>query len=651
MARGALARVAIGAGLVALVLAVFAGVREHEFVDLDDVGGIEGNADLDVDSAAEALRNAFTRPLLANWIPLTILSHQLDRRLYGPSGGAHQLTNVGLHAAATVLLFLALASLTGATARSAFVAAVFAVHPLHVETVAWVSERKGVLSGLFFTLLLLAYARHTRSPTPASRVGVYAALLAALLSKPTAVTFPFVLLLLDAWPLRRLSWQSVREKVPMFVAVAAISVVTLLVQRGSGAMAYGLDIDLGRRLANALWSYGVYLEKTFWPLELAVFYPFPKELPDPLASALLAAGLALATLFWVRLRGSHPYLLVGWLWWGGILVPTLGLVQVGLQAHADRYTYLPLVGLSIALVWGVADLARSPARRAVASVVGVALIAVLALVARQQVEHWRDSFTMWERVLEVTPNQARALLGIGTVHARLEDLDETERYYLAAWESDPEFSRERLRGFFQFKAVRQRQAGDHAGELESLERSLSYAPDHPESNLNLGLALARRGQLERARRYLARGLEAEEDDVRVLEALAPAAEASGRFAEALALRREIAHRAPERQANRNDLAWLLATAPEGAPRDPDEAVRIAEELVGAGEEAQANALDTLAAAYAAAGRFAEAVDAGERAVAAAREAGDAGLARAAGRRLQGYRQGRPYTRPQPEPLR
>jgi tetratricopeptide (TPR) repeat protein len=653
MFRDRIAQLGIALVLVALTLSVFAGVRDHEFVDLDDLGGIQGNPDLEADSLGGAFRNAFTKPLLSNWIPITSLSHQLDRRLYGPEGAGHLLTNVAIHAGSTVLLFLALSSLTGARARSAFVAAVFAVHPLHVETVVWISERKGVLSGFFCVLTLLAHARQVAQPSAARRAGVLGALLLALLSKPTAVTLPCVLLLLDFWPLRRLSWGALWEKLPMFALVAAVAGVTFFVQRSSGAMAFGETLPFATRLANAAAAYGLYLEKAFWPVDLSAFYPYPRGGPNGVASAGVAAALAAATLACLWLRTSRPFLLMGWLWFGGMLVPTLGLVQVGEQSYADRYMYLPLVGLAIGSTWGVAELARSASARRVVATVAITAIAVLSLMAREQTRHWRDSFALWERVLEVTPNEPRALIGIGGLHGRRMELAETERYYIAAYQSDPERpqTREALRRYFTTKSAYLARRGEAAGALESLEQAVRYDPAHPGANASLGLALARRGQLERARDHLARGYGVGPDDLRVLQALAGGAEASGRFEEALALRREILRVAPQQRANVNDLAWLLATAPSGARRDPDQAVALAEGLALAGESPAANELDTLAAAYAAAGRFDEAIASARRAIAMARAAGELELAAGFEARLTDYLAGRAHIQPDPRPDR
>lgn len=632
----------ISIALLALTVATFADVRGHRFVALDDLGGIQHNPDLAPATLAASLRNAFTKPLLSNWIPITALSHQLDRRLHGQDAGRHLLTNLALHAGSSLLLFWALAGMTGALGRSAFVAAVFAVHPLHVETVAWISERKGVLSGFFFALSLWVYAAYAARPTLRRLLAVLAALSLALLSKPTTVTLPCVFLLLDFWPLQRLGRRALLEKLPMLPLVAGVSIATFLVQRATGAMTYGEAIPLALRLENALSAYGFYLGRTFWPTGLAPFYVYPRGGPGLLAVALGAAALGLGTTVALWQRAARPYLLVGWLWFVGMLVPTLGLVQVGEQPRADRYTYLPLIGLSIALTWAFADLVRAaPVRR----VAGVSAVALLAFASWRQVDSWRDDASMWQRVLEVNPGSARARIGLGSMHARRLEFEEAERIFAELYASedaeDREIARKALLSYHLTRASYLRKRGDAEGVVASYREAIRYADAgdiRARRGLGLSLAAARRG--EEARPYLEGVLAAAPGDVPVLLALASVAQEGGRSAEAVELRREILRIAPT-AANANDLAWLLATAPEREVRDPAEALRLAEHLVAGREDPPAYLLDTLAASYASAGRFDEAVATVDRALAQAERLGDAPFADALRRRQALYRAGRP----------
>jgi tetratricopeptide (TPR) repeat protein len=544
---GALALAALVGALAAVV---YLPVLEHEWLNYDDDVYVTANPELRAGLGWEGVRSAFTSLQGANWFPLTRLSWMLDLSLHGLDAGGFLLTNLLLHALASGVLCLALATLTGEPRRSAFVAAVFAVHPLHVESVAWVSARKDVLSGCFFALALLAYASAARGRgARRADLAVFACLALGLLAKPTLVTLPCVLLLLDAWPLGRLASagsparldarrvaRALAEKLPLFALAALASVMTLHAQARGGAVASLERVGFGDRLANALVACVAYLRKFAWPSDLAVFYPHPGAgLPPwkPLAAAaLLLAATALALRAWPR-RG---YLAVGWLWFVGMLVPTIGLVQVGSQALADRYMYLPLVGLAIALAWGVSDWVGTRGRRGAALVAAAALlVALLAVATRAQLRHWRDSVALFEHALRVTP-------------------------------------------------------------------------DNHVAHAHLGAAYAERGRLAETVRH---------------------------WSEAVRIR-------PDYRTALNNLAWLLATARDPALRDPPRAVELAERAVRLSRGPAPDVLDTLAAAYAAAGRFDAAVREAERALAAAEAGGSATLVPPLRERLAGYRAGRPH---------
>ncbi|MGH9361727.1 MAG: tetratricopeptide repeat protein, partial [Thermoanaerobaculia bacterium] len=356
-------------GLALLTVLVFAPVVRHDFVSLDDPAYVTGNAQVRRGLTAEGFRWAWGNEVAGNWHPLTMLSHMLDAELHGLDPGGHHLTSLLLHAANAVLLFVLLRRLTGAAGRSAAVAALFAVHPLHVESVAWIAERKDVLSAFFFFLALLAWSGYARRPSSWRYLLALLAFALGLLAKPMVVTLPLVLLLLDVWPLGRLPLAAaaerrralgplLREKLPFVLLALGAAAVALVTQRE--AMSPLAALSLGRRIANALLAYAAYLSDTVWPRGLAVFYPLPGALPAwrvALAAVLLAALTALAL---ARLHRS-PWLAVGWLWFVGMLLPVIGLLQVGSQARADRYTYLPSIGLFVALVWEVA--ARVPIGR------------------------------------------------------------------------------------------------------------------------------------------------------------------------------------------------------------------------------------------------------------------------------------------------
>lgn len=420
----------IALGLAVLVAAVYAQVRGHAFLHFDDDEVITRAPGVALGLSAEGVRWALTSVHVANWLPLPHLSFLVDQELHGLSPRAMLLENAALHALASVLLFVAFRRMTGAPWPSAAVAAVFAIHPLHVESVAWAALRKDVLSGVFFALSLVAYVRLVERPSVARHVALAAAFALGLLSKPTLVTLPFVLLLLDVWPLRRLSaapGRRVLEKLPLMVLAAASGVATALAQRAAGAMVATQSFPLADRAANALVAIFDYLRTSLWPSGLAPFYPAPVD-GVPLAQAAAAGALVLAiTALSVWQRTERPWILVGWLWFLGMLLPTLGLVQVGSQARADRYTYLPLIGLSILPVWALGELAerRRTLRPAVAAF-GIAWIAALAVAAHRQTALWRDGVTLFQHTLRVTRENPLAYAHLS------EELLAQERYAEAA---------------------------------------------------------------------------------------------------------------------------------------------------------------------------------------------------------------------------
>ncbi|HEV7921441.1 MAG TPA: hypothetical protein VGR02_11695 [Thermoanaerobaculia bacterium] len=379
--------------LVVLPILVFGQVAGHKFLNYDDAQFVTANEYVRGGLSAEGLGWAFGSAAIG-YYPLTWLSHMLDVQLFGMNAGAHLLSALLLHILSTLALFFALRQLTGSMIRSLFVAALFAIHPMHVESVAWVSERKDTLSTLLGMLALLAYACRREK-----RWLVAAALAASLLAKQMLITLPFVLLLLDWWPLRRLNAAAVKEKIPLFVLTVIGAVVAVIGQRNLNAVQTGDALPLGDRLGNAAVAYVRYLAKLFWPTDLAVIYPMADVSTGATLGAL--ALLAILTAAAWALRKRAPYLLMGWLWYLGTLVPVIGIVQIGAQSMADRYTYFPYIGLFIAIVWGIHDLAPRP----VAAYVGAAIVAVLALLAWQQTRYWQSTETLFEHTLAVTgPN-------------------------------------------------------------------------------------------------------------------------------------------------------------------------------------------------------------------------------------------------------
>jgi len=419
---------ALAVAVAALVL--YAPVRNHGFVDYDDFDYVAANPHVRGGLSLAGIRWAFTTGHASNWHPLTWLSHMLDVQLFGLAPGAHLLVSACLHAASAALLLLVLARMTGAVGRSAFVAAMFALHPAHVESVAWLSERKDVLSGLFFVLTLAAYARYVERPGPRHYAAALLAFALGLMAKPMLVTVPFVLLLLDAWPLRRFERGTVRklvlEKLPFVALSAASCAVTLVVQKAAVVPVAKFPLD--RRLANATVSYARYLFEAVWPAKLAVFYP-PVEWPAGrvIASALLLAVISVAV---VRARTARPYLATGWLWYLGMLVPVVGIVQVGTQAMADRYTYLPYVGLSIVAAWGLTDLLSG--RAAVLRALAVGACAAAAWLAFAQVAVWKSTATLFGHALAVTEDNFIAHKNLGRDDLRNGRTDAAVAHYREA---------------------------------------------------------------------------------------------------------------------------------------------------------------------------------------------------------------------------
>jgi Flp pilus assembly protein TadD len=602
---------AVIALLVISVAAIYAPVVAHKFVSFDDRNYILQNPNLDGRLGFDDVQRAFAEPYFANWIPVTSLSMALDDSLYGRKPTGYLVTNAALHAVASILLFLALLRMTGEWLPAACVAGIFAVHPLHVESVAWASQRKDVLLGVFWMATLLAYARYAERPTASRYAWVAAGVALALLSKPVAVTLPLALLLLDVWPLRRIfepdaarfslrpGWQrAVLEKLPLLALAALASAVTFSVQGEAGALRSDV-VPLPTRVANAGLAYVDYLRDSLWPSGLGVFYPYPAARLKS-AEPWLAYGVLLAlTAACVALARRRPSLLVGWLWFLGTLVPMIGLIQVGGQARADRYMYVPLVGLSIALVWGALGGTRGLLRaRPVAIAACVAVLVALGVAARTQVRHWRDPITLYERALAVTQNNHNMHGNLGTLLAERGDLEGAERH---------------------------------------LRESLRIRPEAGTDRVSLGLVLARRGRWADARREIQRGLDDGAKPAVAHAALGIVAEQERAYPQAIAAYREALRHDPRSFEANNNLAWVLATVEDAALRDPAEAVRLAESI----RPPNADSLDTLAAAYAAMGRYEDAQRTQERALDELRTNGDPRLEDDYRARLAAYRAGQP----------
>jgi len=495
----------IGTGLIAvLVMAVFAPVAGFDFINLDDDEYVYANAWIGQGVTFETLKQVFTGAYACNWHPLTWLSHMLDVRLFGLWAGGHHLTNVAIHAAACLALVAVLVHLTGAVGPSLLVAALFAIHPLHVESVAWVSERKDLLCALFYILGLGAWGFWVRQGGKAWYLVTAALLVAALMSKPMAVTFPLVLLIVDFWPLGRWTRQSfgslVAEKLPLCGLSLIAAVITFGVQRNCGAVV-SLDLGLAVRIANAVIAYAGYLVKTAVPAGLAVYYPYPKVIA---VWQVAGASTALVLITWLglRLKNRHPYVLAGWLWYLIALVPVIGLVQVGMQAAADRYTYLPLVGVFIALAWAAqAAVQWRPAAKPIIGAGLALMVAVLALGARWQLSHWTDSVTLFTRALAVTRDNDMAHYNLAVALADRGDIGGAVRHYTMA----AAINSRHLQARNNLAAVLI-DTGRIDQALAIGRQALAIDPNHADTHCHLGMALYLAGRPEEAVAHLQKAL-------------------------------------------------------------------------------------------------------------------------------------------------
>jgi tetratricopeptide (TPR) repeat protein len=532
--------------LVAAVWAVFGQTLGHEFVNYDDNQYVYENPQIIQGLNLKGIEWAFTHSVMANWHPLTVMSHMLDCQFYGLHAGGHHLTNVLFHAATAILLFLTLRGMTGALWRSAFVAAVFAIHPLRVESVAWVSERKDVLSGLFFMMTLGAYVRYVRKPPSLGRYLTVMFLFAlGLMCKPMLVTLPFVLLLLDYWPLDRVAnvtdatvtdrrnhfpiqRRLILEKLPLFGLAAASCMATLFAQ--AKAIQPFEQMSLSLRVGNAVISYATYLGQMFWPSGLAVFYPFAAGgvgVSEVVLSLVLLSGISTGAFV---LRRHHPYFMTGWLWYLIMLVPVIGIVQVGAPARADRYTYLPQIGLYLLLTWAAADLSAGWRHRHVV-LGGCATIILAASIccARTQTSYWQNSETLWTRTLACTSDNFVGQNGLGTALLKKGSVDEAIAHSQKALQIEPNNAEAHynLGG-----ALLKKGSVDEA--IAHFQRALQIEPDYVEAHNNLGNALFKKGNVDEAIAHYQKALQIKPDYAEIRSNLAVAlAKAHGDYANTL----------------------------------------------------------------------------------------------------------------------
>lgn len=582
----------LGIGLVLgmVTVALYLPCLKHGFVAYDDQQYVTENPQVQAGLSLKGLGWAFGYHA-GNWHPLTWISHMLDCQVFGARAGGHHFTNVLLHTANTLLLFLVLRRLTQATWRSAAVAALFAWHPLHVESVAWIAERKDVLSGFFWMLTLLAYTRYAEeiraAGSKAPRYYVVALVLfgLGLASKPMVVTLPCVLLLLDYWPLRRLKLRELPgarvliEKVPFFALSVAGCLLTLAAQQPALVSTAGLPIP--QRLAHTLLSYLHYIQVLFLPRNLAVYYPYQKEMtPWEILSA--AAVLLVLSVGVVRFAARRPYLLVGWLWFLGTLVPVIGLIQVGDQAWADRYSYLPSIGLLIAVVWGVIDLAEPTLawRRLLVSV-SIGVGAAMLVATTIQLGYWKNTRTLFERAAQVTPENPLAITLLGSLLAQEGKLDAAMEHYQRALRLQPAFPEAH---FFLANALEQQ--GKLVEAVAEYQKALWFKPTQEQTHIFLGIALAKQGRNDEAIAHYTAALKLNPDSPVAHNNLARVLHSQGRLVDAAEHYQAALALDPKLALAHNNLGILLLQ--QGKPGDGTLHLRAALRLNPTNSETQFN---------------------------------------------------------------
>jgi len=533
LTRDTFINAAIAAAIVMATLAVYWQVHDFEFLSYDDIAYVTENPYVSRGVTRDGIVAAFTKPQNGGWSPVATLTHMIDVDIFGLDPGPPHFINLIFHCSNTILLFFLLFAMTRARWPSAFVAALFALHPLHVESVAWLSGRKDVLSMHFMLMTLRFYLRHVEKPTWKTSILVVVHFLAALLSKPMVVTLPVLLLLLDFWPLRRLAGTSpvlaekrraalrlVREKIPLFICSLVISVITILAQRAGGSVHMFDEYSWYERTGNALVSYFAYIWATLWPVNLAPHYPHPGALPIWIVLGAAVLLLIITSVAVLRMRKS-PYLVTGWGWLLVSLLPVIGLIPIGNFARADRFTYIPHIGLFIIFAWGLEELTRRvPQRKSVLVACAMVLFASMIAATFRQVSHWRDSIALFQHALAVSPESPVVRNRLGSELMR--------------------------------------RAGDLETAEQHLREAVKFAPRYGDAHNNLGIALLLQGKRDEAAAQFERALEIDPDDANALVNVANALLEQGNTGEAIVKYRRAIEVMPANVDARNNLGIALA---------------------------------------------------------------------------------------------
>jgi tetratricopeptide (TPR) repeat protein len=572
--------------LVLVTMALYWPVTRYDFINLDDSAYVTENSHVQHGLTRDNVVWAFTNLEAGFWHPLTWLSYLLDYQTYGLRPGGFHLTNLLLHAASTILLFLALRRMTGAVWRSALVAALFALHPLHVESVAWIAERKGLLSTFFFMLALWAYAGYVEKAEgqtlPAGRQGLKAkgwyglALLffiLGLMSKTMVVTLPVVLLLLDWWPLHRLQLSSlgrrVWEKLPFFACSLVCGILTVYAEKGAGALSSGAECPFGGRIANAILSYARYLLQTVWPANLAVIYPYPNTIAV-WSMAGAAALLLIISAIALRMARHRPCIAVGWLWYLVTLLPVIGLIQVGIHASADRYTYIPLIGVFVSLVWGIGDwLERFKYRTAIAVVLGAAALFLCGLNSARQLRYWKNGVLLFSHAIEVTENNYFVRKGLGIALATKGQIDEAIRQFQEVIRLKPDDTEAHYN-----LGIALARKGQTEEAIRQFQEAIRLKPDYTKAHYNLGDALARKGQTDEAIRQFQEAIRLKPDDAEAHNNLGTALARKGQTEEAIRQYQEAIGLKPDNAEAHYNLGNILFKKDQ-----TDEAIRQFQEAI------------------------------------------------------------------------
>ena len=635
----------IGLLLALATLLAYLPATHDRFINYDDEDYVTQNQIVQRGLTWAGIKWAFTTGHASNWHPLTWLSHMTDCELFRLNPGGHHFVNVLFHAANATLLFMLLLRLTNALWPTAFVAALFAWHPMHVESIAWVSERKDVLSTFFALLALGSYVRFARENRRGNFWLAVVCFALGLMSKPMLVTLPFVMLLLDYWPLQRIlnpesKTRSVRrcviEKWPFFLLAALSSMVTFLAQRNE-AVASLAKVPLTLRLENAILAYAVYLLKTIWPAHLAVFYPLPGHIAWSLAATAAAVLILISAAVWLERRRS-PWLLVGWLWFLGTLVPVIGLVQVGDQAMADRYGYFPLIGIFIAVAFPIAEWTNGfPFRKIGCSIAGVLTLSACLVLTENQLRYWHDSESLFTHALAVTEDNALARLNLG---AALEEQNQPEKAlieYQRALQLDP-----RPHETYNNIGKLLNDGGKPEAALNYCRESVRLNPKSAFSHNNLGLVLVELGHLDEAMGQFSEAARLDASYAPPRFQMGKILLKQGHDAEGMPYFHDALQIEPDNLQMLIYLARVLAADENPQTRNGAEALALATKASQLAGRAQPVALDTLAMADAENGRFDEAVQTGQVAVNLARAAGQKEDAAIMQQRLELYQKHQPW---------